>query len=85
MHKLITFFVVFGILGVPVFVLNTTAQAETKKGAAIKKCATKRDGCYARCNARYGADGDAVNRCGVRTCDFQYGNCKKEAETLSAQ
>jgi hypothetical protein len=85
MRKLITLFMAFGILAVP-FVLKSTAQAETKKETAIKKCAAKRDGCYARCNARYqNAGGNAVMRCGIRTCDFQYGNCKKGAETLSAQ
>jgi hypothetical protein len=87
MRKLIALFVAFEILAAPVLVLNTTAQAETKKEAALKKCAAKRDGCYARCNARYQADttGNAAMRCGIRTCDFQYGNCKKEAATLSAQ
>jgi len=90
MRKLITFFVAFGILAAPVLVLNTIAQAETKKEAALKKCASKRDGCYARCSTRYGgagtaAAGDAVMRCGIRTCDFQYGGCKESAETLSAQ
>ena len=60
-----------------------TAQAETKKETALKKCAAKRDGCYNRCEARYGTDGDAVNRCGVRTCDFQYGNCRKDAGGLT--
>ena len=88
MRKLIALFVAFEILAAPVLVLSTTAQAETKKEAALKKCAATRDGCYARCNTRYqNADttGDAVMRCGIRTCDFQYGNCKKSAETLSAQ
>lgn len=86
MRKLIAFFMAFGILAVPLFVLKSTAQAETKKETAIKKCAAKRDGCYARCNARYqNAGGNAVMRCGIRTCDFQYGNCKKGAEALSAQ
>lgn len=90
MRKLITLFVAFEILAAPVLVLSTSAQAETKKEAALKKCASKRNGCYARCNTRYGGAGtaaaaDAVMRCGIRTCDFQYGNCTKAAQTLSAQ
>lgn len=83
MRKLITLFVAFEVLTASVVVLNITAQAETKKETALKRCDAKRDGCYRRCSARYSPDGDAVNRCGVRTCDFQHGNCKKE--TLSTQ
>lgn len=88
MRKLIALFVAVGIFAAPVLVLNTTAQAETKKETALKKCASKRDGCYARCAARYGSadtTGNAVSRCGVRTCDFQYGGCTRDAKTLSAQ